>query len=241
MLGENHTYKKIPRLLQPLVGFCCILLAGCVTGPSKADLTEIQRKAKAGDPTAQMLLGEAYDFGYMGKRNYAEAARWYQLAADQGNASAQNSLGSLYEHGLGVETNYTKALEFYRKSAEQGFAMAQNSLGRMYDMGMGVATNYVEANSWYRRAAEQGDPQAMFNLGLNYGFGQGVPQDRVQAFMWLDLARWLTQLSPDMKTKWTVRRYLDDLKKLMTPAQIKEGERLSKEWSSNYIKRRKKA
>jgi len=43
-----------------------------------------------------------------------------------------------------------------------------------------------------------------------------------------------------MQTKWTVRRYLDDLKKLMTLEQIKEGERRGAEWYADY-KRRKKA
>lgn len=222
-----------------LVGLCCILLAGCKTRPSKSELAEIQRKAEAGDPKAQMSLGVAYDFGHMGQRNYAEAARWYQRAADQGYAPAQHSMGTLCELGLGVQTNYTKAFELYQKSAEQGFAPAQTSLGRMYDWGQGIVTNHVEANKWYLRAAEQGYPEAMFNLGISYGFGEGVPLDRVQAFMWLDLARFFTQRSPDMKLKWRTRAYLDDLKKLMTYAQILEGEARAKEWYANHTKKRK--
>lgn len=233
-------HPKILWILQSIVAFCGVLLAGCATGPSKSQIAEAQRKAMSGDATAQMLLGNGYDFGYIGKRDHVEAARWYQMAADQGDATAQNNLGSLYEHGLGVQTNYAKAFELYLKSANQGFALAQNSLGRMYDWGMGIPTNHVEANSWYLRAADQGDPHAMFNLAQNYRLGQGVPQDRVQAFMWLDLARWLTQFSPDMKIKWTVRRYLEILKTQMTPDEIEEGERLSKEWGSSYNKRRKK-
>jgi hypothetical protein len=54
--------------------------------------------------------------------------------------------------------------------------------------------------------------------------------------MWLDLARFYTQMSPDMQMKWTIRRALDDLKKLMAPEEIREGERLSKEWDKSHRK-----
>jgi hypothetical protein len=231
-------FSKYIRVVP--TAFCTFLfLTGCVSSPriTPAQLSDLQKKAEAGDRAAQLQVGQAYDFGNAGQRNYAEAVRWYQLAADQGDATAQNNLGSLYEHGLGAPTNYVKAAELYRKAADQGFALAQNSLGRLYDFGWGVPTNYVEANAWYLRAAEQGDPQGMFNLGVNYGFGRGAEKDLVRAFMWLDLARFYTQMSSDMKTKWTVRRYLDDLKKLMTPAQIREGERMSAEWDRNHRKK----
>ena len=35
-------------------------------------------------------------------QDYAEAAKWYRLAADQGFAKAQNSLGAQYATGEGV-------------------------------------------------------------------------------------------------------------------------------------------
>jgi uncharacterized protein len=224
---------------QILILGSLLVLAGCASGPSRADLDELRQKAIAGDPIAQRRLGLANDLVPVGRQNYAEAARWYQLAADQGDALAQNNLASLYEHGLGVPTNFTRAAELYRKSADQGFAKAQTSLGRMYDLGLGVATNAVEANSWYLRATERGDPDAMFNLGVNYGFGLGVPKDRVQAFMWLDLARFYTQFGADRKRKWMIRGALDDLKKLLTPEQIREGETRARQWHADHVKDRK--
>ena len=227
------------KISHLLVVSCFALVAGCASGPPGQDLNELKQKASAGDPVAQRQLGVAHDSGSSRNPNYQEAARWYEIAAKQGDAIAQNNLGSLYENGLGVPKDFSKAFELYRKSATQGFAMAQDSLGRMYDLGMGVATNEVEANAWYLRAAQQGDAQAMFNLGVNYGFGRGVPQDRVKAFMWLDLARFFTQRSPDIKTKWTIRGALDDLKKLMTPEEIRTGERLSREWYDDYTQKHK--
>jgi TPR repeat protein len=243
--NEVHPDRVHSAIIIRIVpaALCCafLLFAGCVSNSriTPAELSDLRKKAEAGDRAAQLKVGQAYDFGNAGQRNYSEAARWYQLAADQGDATAQNNLGSLYERGLGMPTNHVKAAELYRKSAEQGFALAQNSLGRSYDFGLGVPTNFAEANAWYLRAAEQGDPEAMFNLGVNYGIGRGVKKDQLRAFMWLDLARSLTQQSSNLNTKWIIRKYFDDLKKLLTPEQIRAGEQMSAQWYKDHIKNRK--
>lgn len=200
-------------------------------------LADLRKKAEAGDKAAQRDLGNTYDFGHGVRKDPAQAARWYQMAADQGDPVSQNNLASLYEHGLGVSTNYNKAFELYTKSAQQGFAMAQNSLGRMYEFGRGTTTNLSRANDWYLRAANQGSPEAMFNLAINYGYGYGLPKDRVKALMWLDLARFFSQDSEDRNFKAAVRRRLDDLKELLTPDEIKQGNRMSKEWYEAFKKR----
>lgn len=220
--------------------FCCFVfaLAGCVSNrmPSTA---ELQQRAQNGDAVAQRELGEKFDFGHDTKQDYVEAAKWYQMAADQGDAKAQNNLGSFYQYGLGVATNYNKAVKLYKQSASQGDTMAQNNLGYMYDFGLGVTEDKAAANSWYQRAAEQGYPEAMMNLGISYVKGTGVNKDLSQGFMWLDLARFFTQQNYNMKTKWRIRGLLDDVKKHMTPEQIREGERRSKEWYENYVKAHK--
>ena len=42
-------------------------------------------------------------------QNYAEAVKWYRLAADQGDASAQFNLGVMYDKGQGVPQDYAEA------------------------------------------------------------------------------------------------------------------------------------
>jgi TPR repeat protein len=44
---------------------------------------------------AQYNLGRAYEKGFGVKKDLAEAANWYQRAAEQGHSDAQNSLGLL--------------------------------------------------------------------------------------------------------------------------------------------------
>jgi len=235
------TTMNIMRRLCEL-GYTCslIVLAGCASVSGQApSASDLRQRAESGDIVAQRLLGEDYDFGRGVQQSYTEAAKWYQMAAEHGDAKAQNNLGSFYQYGLGITTNYSQAVALYKQSAEQGFMAAQSNLGYMYDYGLGLPKDKVEADSWYRRAADQGYPEAMLNLGVSYMTGEGVERDLTQAYMWLDCARWLTQFNSNMRTKWRIRGVLDDLKQHMTSEQIREGERLSREWGDNYLKTHK--
>ena len=50
-------------------------------------------------------------------QNYAEAVRWYKLAAAQGHAEAQSSLGQMYAIGHGVLQDYTRAHMWFNLAA----------------------------------------------------------------------------------------------------------------------------
>ncbi len=62
-------------------------------------------------------------------QDYAEAAKWYRLAADQGDTGGQYNLGLMYARGQGVPQDDTEAVKWYRLATEQGFAEAQYYLG----------------------------------------------------------------------------------------------------------------
>ena len=99
---------------------------------------------------------------------------------------------------------------------------AQFSLGTMYVEGRGVPQDYAEAMRWYRKVAEQGHASAQYNLAFLYGHGEGVPRNHVEAFKWFSLsARNGNQFA---------RKALKELAEKMTPAQIEEAKRLSREW-----------
>jgi uncharacterized protein len=92
----------------------------------------------AGSVIAVMLTGAAiagpYEDGLAAyKRNdYAEAVKWFRLAAEQGVAQAQYNLGIIYLNGLGVPQDYAETAQWFRQAAEQGLAQAQYNLGVMY-------------------------------------------------------------------------------------------------------------
>ncbi len=50
-------------------------------------------------------------------QDYAQAVKWYRLAADQGYAWAQNNLGNMYELGQGVPQDYVEAHKLFNLAA----------------------------------------------------------------------------------------------------------------------------
>ena len=117
--------------------------------------------------------------------------------------------------------DYATALKELTPLAEQGNADAQYNLGLMYKNGLGVPQDYKTAVKWFTLAAEQGDVDAQFNLGLKYARGQGVPQDYVRAHMWFNLSA-STGAEDAIKNR-------DTAANKMTPAQISEAQKLSRE------------
>jgi hypothetical protein len=74
-------------------------------------------QAEAGDQAARTNVGEIYEKGLGAAPDYANAAKWYQLAADQQYGRALTNLGFLYERGLGVPKDPIAALKLYRRAA----------------------------------------------------------------------------------------------------------------------------
>ena len=129
-------------------------------------LVDLTRCARQGDANAQSYLGFMYANGVGVSEDYAEAARWYRLAAEQGDASAQYNLGLMYANGDGVPEDDAEAVRWYRLAAEQGLAEAQSKLGLMYHYGEGVPEDHVLAYMWYNLAAAQGNEIAQENKDI---------------------------------------------------------------------------
>ena len=77
-------------------------------------------------------LGYDYDVGQNGKpQDYAQAVKYYRLAADQGLAEAQFNLALCYEKGQGVAKNLNEAIRLYRMVAATGDDDAKKALARL--------------------------------------------------------------------------------------------------------------
>jgi len=142
-------------------------------------IRHLRRAASEGDPTAQLLLGHAYESGLGVPKDLAEMARLYTHVAEA-HASGKVSADA--------PVNYSQALESYQKAAELGDESAELYLGLVNDMGDGGPRNVFQAVRWYRKAAAQGSASAACNLGLLYHSGDGVPKDNVEAAAWLGRA-----------------------------------------------------
>jgi len=152
-------------------------------GDYEMAIREWRPLALAGDIEVQYLLARLYYHG-QGVRDYAEAATWYQRAAESGHAQSRNNLGLMHEQGHGVERDEAAAALWYQAAAEQGLATAQSNLARLYDLGRGVETDAEQAAIWYRRAAEQDHIGSQYRLAVMYDTGLGVPQDESKAAKW---------------------------------------------------------
>jgi TPR repeat protein len=156
--------------------------------PAAPDPKVLAAAAAKGDGDYQFALGHRYETGQGAVQDYAEAARWYRLAARQDHAEAAARLGYLYHHGLGVAQDYAEAAQWYRRAADKGEATAQNALGFFYVHGLGVAQDDAAAVKWISRAASQGRPDAQFNLGSLYLAGRGITRSYRESYFWLTLA-----------------------------------------------------
>ena len=191
-------------------------------------------------------------------QDYAEALKWYRLAADQGDASAQYNLGVMYAEGRGVPQDYAEALKWYRLAADQGYADAQFNLGVMYANGQACRRTTPRPRSGIASPLTKATPTRRTVSAVMYGNGHGVPQNYAEAVKWFRLAADQgdadTQYSLGlMYTKGEgvpqdyVRAHMwfnlsaaqgnqvaagerDHFAKRMTPAQIAEAQKLAREW-----------
>jgi len=114
---------------------------------------------------AQFFLGSLNDLGEGIEQNYAEALRWYRLAADQGDEESQYRIGMMYAEGRGVEQDLSEAAKWFRVSVEDDLRM-YDRVGEL-DSDSEYLTQEVEgAMENLRQLAERKEPVALFHLGL---------------------------------------------------------------------------
>ena len=157
-----------------------------VQGPNDEAGGLMRKAATAGDPAAMYSVGYSFESGQSGKRDFAEALRWYRKSADGGSGIAMHRLGLVYEGGESVPQDRVEALRWYRKAADAGSPLGMIDVGRAYESNdFGVAKDPVEAVRWFRKAAEAGASNAMERLGEAYIRGHGVARDPVAGARWL--------------------------------------------------------
>ena len=154
-------------------------------GEATEILQLLSNKPTSRDINRWYQTGDKYYFGNNGvKIDYAEAIKWYRIAALMGHADAQNDFGVCYELGRGLNEDDVEAVKWYRKSAAQGYKYAQNNLGLCYAHGRGLNEDDVEAVKWFRKAAEQGHADAQNNLGNRLYNGKGIIKNYTEAAKW---------------------------------------------------------
>ena len=161
-----------------------VVCAGLLVGQSEQEFVqELRKVAEQGDANAQALfmLGYAYAKGRGVPQDFAEAVKWFRLAAEQGHALAQTSLGAMYLE-QGASQDFAKAAKWLRLAAELGEPLAQAILGSVYNTGQGVVQDYVEAHKWLNLAAAQSsDKQKQFAENRDLIADKMTPQQIAEA------------------------------------------------------------
>jgi len=101
-------------------------------------------------------MGMKYENGIDVVKDEKEAARYYQLAADQEHVSAQYNLGILYEKGRGVLPDDSQALHYIELAANQEHLDALHNLSIRHSMGRGVPQDVKKANHFHQLATTVG-------------------------------------------------------------------------------------
>ena len=157
-------------------------------GKFKIAQQEFLKSAKSGYAPAQYHLAFIHHRGFAGKKDFEQAAYWYELAAEQGYAFAQNNLAELYANGQGVKQNYKTAAKWYLKAARRGVLTAMYGIGELYRTGKGVPKNIKKALHWLTKSATRGYPESQMRLGDLYYKGRDVPRNLQESSKWIKQA-----------------------------------------------------
>jgi TPR repeat protein len=195
---EKDFYEKYPDLKpygDVFVAVASRLQASGYRGESREASIEMFANA------ARQELGRRFEQGDGVTKDYVEAAKWYQKAAEQNYAPAQYNLGVMYQNGGGVTQDVMEAFKWFSLAAAQGNADAATNRDNL----AGALTPDQETESSWRialfqirfknaaspadiptlkRSAEQGDGQAQIALGWLYCSGSAVPQNYAEAVNW---------------------------------------------------------
>ena len=206
--------------------------------------------------TGNFLYGQRlYSVG-----DFTGALNEWQPLAQQGDARAQTSLAILYLKGRGVPQNKTKAEEWAGRAAAQGYKPGQRLLQQLNKRRAQahaapkskqrtplrkmpvVAGNFEDGEAAYtagdhqkafrllKPLAEQGDVAAQVMLGEMHDEGEGVPEDDVRAYAWLSISLKRSQFD-----NHHIKQFKETVVKRMTPTQIAEAQKLSRELWGKYV------
>jgi uncharacterized protein len=196
---------------------------------------------------------------YSGK-DYKTAYKLFLPMAEQGNDKAQYKLGIMHNDGQGVPQDYEEAIKWFRLAAEQENHKAQLSLGLSYKDGIGVTKDSEEAMKFVTLAADGGIPLAQYVLGLLLHakglekvmestnlinpdlIAKRMEGDRPEKEYYISAHKWLNLSISNFDAR-TQSTYINDAKetrskveKELQPMDLKEAQRLAKEWTKSHNK-----
>jgi len=199
--------------------------------------SEIQQRARDGDPLAQYEVGIRMLNGWEStEKDAAAGIEWLRRSSEQGYVRAQSALGyHYYDESSGLGRDTWQAYKFIRKAALAGACHAQATLGDMYEKGVGVPANYLEAEQWFQAAVAQGHSGAPLYLAKLYRKG-GLKKAPEEILSWYLYAFAVNQYATDYDYESFLSTLPPD--KMIAGQELAKTlyERFSKDVDRNYKK-----
>jgi TPR repeat protein len=145
------------------------------------------KAAKQGVPEAEFRYAMVLLDG--GQKNFEEASRLMQEAADAGNRFAQFNYAQMIAEREPGPSGLARAFVYYEKAAMAGLPDAEYAMSQAYANGVGgKPKDEREARRWLLLAARQNYDTAQLDLGTWMVEGRGGPVDLKTGFGWLKIA-----------------------------------------------------
>jgi TPR repeat protein len=129
---------------------------------SERKIRMLEKAVKKGYIQLQHQIG----VWYQNNRDYRNAIKWLQLAANVGVTDAYFRLGTLYEEGKRVKQGYETAVDMYQEAIRGEHEGACYRLGHLYHYGKVVEFDYSKAYHFYKKAADMGHADAQKILSI---------------------------------------------------------------------------
>lgn len=148
-------------------------------------LTEEYKRAVAGDPSAQLVIGKYFFSRSSNDDDLIEAAFWFTQAS-AGNPVMPEAIGQLadcYYGGFGVKQDRKWAKYLYILAAEKGYMPAYRTAGIYLK-----SEKPAKAFTYFKADAENGNIDSQHELGLCLIEGIGTSKNYKEAVLWLERA-----------------------------------------------------
>jgi TPR repeat protein len=157
---------------------------------TKSPLEQLIDAADGGDAFSQNAYGCRLRDGDGVPRDYANAARYFKMAADRGNVEGMINYGLCLENGQGVpEQDMAEAAKYYRRAMDAGDAWGMFCYADMLEFGKGVPKDPPRAAQLYKLAADSGHDRAQSKYGIVLEFGKcGVQKNLEEAVRYYKMA-----------------------------------------------------
>lgn len=141
----------------------------------EAVLAALERRARLGAARDQLMLGQLYQSGELGKDQVGNGVEWIRRAADQGLADAQAAMATTLNPSGRWKDAPEESVAWLRKAADQGQSSAQLLLSRV----LAYQGQPDEAQALFDQLLAKQYPYAMYLEAkrlLDNGSGDDLPR-----------------------------------------------------------------